>query len=119
MSLDLDLYRARLKAYGAESNSYTSTVNSIIFEHFENIAAYREVVHNDVQIGVHFFTKQDRDGFSEMYIITKPPHKIDIGDYIYEDDDSIWLCYKVETYPERRSYVALCNNTLTFKTAKH
>ena len=118
MSLDLDLYRARLKAYGAESNSYTTTANSIIFENFESIAAYREVIHNETQVGVHFLTKQDRDGFSEMYIITKPPHKIDIGDYIYEDDDSIWLCYKVETYPERRSYVALCNNTLTFQDSE-
>ncbi len=115
MSLDLDLYRARLKAYGAESNNYVNTANSVIFENFESIAAYRDVTHNDDRIGVHFFTKQDRNNFTEMYMIAKPPYKIHVGEYVYEDNDNIWLCYKVETYPEYRSYVALCNNVLTFQ----
>ncbi len=118
MSLDLDLYKARLKAYGAESNNYVDTANSVIFENFESIAAYREVIHNEEKVGVHFFTKQDRDNFTEMYMIAKPPHKIYVGEYIYEDDDNIWLCYKVETYPEYRSYVALCNNILTFQDSE-
>ena len=118
MSLDINLYKARLEAYGANSNNQADFVNSAIYENFESLSAYREVFYNDDTIGVHFFTKQDRDNFTEMYMIAKPPHKIYVGEYIYEDDDSIWLCYKVETYPERRSYVALCNNILTFQDSE-
>lgn len=115
--LDLDLYKSRLQAYGIKSNSYKDTVNDVIFQNFENVIAYRKVMHNNQEIGVHFFTKQDRDNFTEMYMIAKPPHKIQIGDYVHENGN-IWLCYKIEFYPVHRSYVALCNNILTFQDSE-
>lgn len=88
-----------------------SMEDNLIFKHFEDNPAYREVIHNDKKIGIHFIHKQREYGAKEIYIISKPENPIEVGDYIYHNDE-IWLCYSYDTYPLRKHFMSYCNQTL-------
>lgn len=114
MSLDLDLYRERLKVY--KVNGKEGVVDSIkrqIENDFYNNPSYFSVLINDMERDVHITT--DIKGQNKLLCL--PNELINVGDSIcWEGEYYICITIDDNSTIQSKGYIQKCNNIITFQT---
>lgn len=113
MSLNLDIYRERMSVYGT---SRSEDLHNTIFEDFEENPAYRIVIFNGKEIGVHMIDGRinTRDNTYNRYMVAKPPTVFKAGDLVTDMDGVVWLTLIENNLSYNKVMIAPCNHELTW-----
>lgn len=83
---------------------------------YRQVTQYKKYTTFGKDVGIHFVAKQRNYGDREIYFIPNVGHKFEIGDYILDGNNEMWLVFSNDTYPLWKGYLSLCNSTLRFLT---